>query len=127
MDAEQFSVNVEPHSMKTLKFRTICRFESACVRTVATGRRLMIVLLMLAIGTFTLPAALLDVWRAEDLNLNEGDLVSTWNSASNRMANANVGEAPTLRLNATPAGTRVVRFNGSQRLSAANSPAGGRS
>src|SRR5437870_11739001 len=61
-------------------------------------------------------AALIDTWRAEDLNLNDGDAVGTWSSASNRVANAAVGEQPLLRLNATPGGTKAVRFNGAQRL-----------
>src|ERR1043166_3177229 len=72
-------------------------------------------------------AALIDVWRAEDLTLNDGDIVGTWNSASNRIASGNAGELPILKREVTPAGGKAVRFNGTQRLSVANSPAGGRS
>src|SRR5437773_7756993 len=52
----------------------------------------------------TVDAALLDVWRADDLNLNDGDAVGAWNSASNNVAGANAGENPILKRNATPAG-----------------------
>src|SRR5262249_16321079 len=71
-------------------------------------------------------AALLDVWRADTLNLNDGDAVGTWSTVSNRFtANAAVGEQPVLKRNVTPAGGGVVRFNGSQRLTAP-SPVGGK-
>src|SRR5258706_12890839 len=70
--------------------------------------------------------ALLDVWRAEDLNLNDGDGVGSWNSASNRVASANVTESPVLRGGVTPAGGKAVRFFGAQRMSVASSPVGGR-
>src|SRR5947207_14956163 len=70
-------------------------------------------------------AGLLDVWRAADLNLNDGDTVGTWSSASNRVAGAVVG-TPILKRNVTPAGGSAVRFN-RQRMAVPNSPAGGRS
>ena len=70
-------------------------------------------------------AALLDVWRAADLNFNDGDTVGTWSSASNRVAGAVIG-TPILKLNVTPGGGSVVRFN-RQRMSVPNSPVGGRS
>src|SRR4051794_32898363 len=72
-------------------------------------------------------AALLDVWRAEDLNLNDGDVVGSWASASNRVAGANVTENPILKRNATPAGGKAVRFTGTQRMSVSSSPVGGAS
>ena len=57
-------------------------------------------------------AALLDVWRAEDLaQLNDGDTVGTWTSASNRVASANAGDQPVFKRAVTPGGTDVVRFN----------------
>jgi hypothetical protein len=70
-------------------------------------------------------AALIDVWRAEDLTLNDGDGVGAWNSASNRVASAAVAETPVLRRNATPAGGKAVRFSGTQRMSVSSSPVGG--
>src|SRR5258706_8666864 len=69
---------------------------------------------------------LLDVWRAEDLNLNGGDGVGSWNSASNRVASANVTESPVLKRGVTPAGGKGVRFLGAQRMSVASSPVGAR-
>src|SRR5438034_6203189 len=84
-------------------------------------------LLAVTLGLATpLHAGLLDVWRADDLNLNEGDAVGSWSSASNRVAAANAGESPSMKRNATPGGGSAVRFNGTQRMSVANSPAGGR-
>jgi hypothetical protein len=71
-----------------------------------------------------LSAALIDVWRAEDLALNDGDFVTTWSSASNRTANAIIG-SPVFKKNATPGGGAAVRFN-RNRMAAGNSPVGGR-
>src|SRR5438874_2259651 len=45
-------------------------------------------------------AGLVDVWRADDLNLNDGDTVGTWSSASNRVAGALVG-VPIFKRNVT--------------------------
>ena len=86
-------------------------------------RLLLLVAALLAAGRA--PAAVIDVWRADSLNLNDGDSVGTWASASNRVANAVVGQ-PTFRKNVTPAGGAAVRFN-RNRLFAGNSPVGGRS
>ena len=69
-------------------------------------------------------ATLLDVWRADDLILNDGDALINWTSASNRPATPVVGN-PILKLNATPAGGKVVRFN-RQRMSVSSNPIGGR-
>ncbi|HXJ73236.1 MAG TPA: hypothetical protein VNM37_10290, partial [Candidatus Dormibacteraeota bacterium] len=93
----------------------------------ACGRVLFLLLgAVLAAAPWPVRAELLDVWRAETLNLNDGDAVGTWSTVSNRFtANAAVGEQPILRRNATPAGGSVVRFNGNQRLTAP-SPVGGR-
>ena len=87
-------------------------------------------LALLCFGSFvlTIPrsqAALIDVWRAEDLNLNDGDAVGSWNSASNRVAAANVTENPILKRNVTPTGGKAVRFTGTQRMSVSSSPVGG--
>ncbi len=71
-------------------------------------------------------ANLIDVWRAEDLNLNDGDAISTWTSASNRVANNAAGTGqPVLKLGVTPAGGKAVRFNGN-RLAIGSSTVGGR-
>ncbi|HKX61619.1 MAG TPA: lamin tail domain-containing protein, partial [Verrucomicrobiae bacterium] len=80
-------------------------------------------LLLLACG-MNASAALIDVWRAEDLALNDGDFVTTWTSASNRTANTIIG-SPTFKKNVTPAGGAAVRFN-RNRMAAGNSPVGGR-
>src|SRR5688572_2425671 len=94
---------------------------------------LPLLLLLAAAAVFGLPgstsAALLDVWRADDLNLDDSDIVLTWNSASNRTANALAGQQPVFRLNATPGGSAAVRFNGTHRMTVAASgnPAAGRS
>jgi hypothetical protein len=71
--------------------------------------------------------ALLDVWRASDLEvLAEGDAVGSWTSLSNRSAVASVGNQPIIHKNATPAGSPVVRFNQNRLVSTAN-PVSGRS
>jgi hypothetical protein len=81
------------------------------------------VLLWLAVGGVS--AALVDVWRANDLNvLDNGDAVGTWNSASNRVGSAVVGSQPTLLKSATISGDSAVQFNASQ-LTIANSPVAG--
>lgn len=70
-------------------------------------------------------AALVDVWRANDLNiLNNGDAVGSWNSASNRTGSAVVGAQPILLKNATISGDSAVQFNAS-RLTIASSPVAG--
>ncbi len=78
-----------------------------------------------ALGPCPARAALLDVWRAENLGLNNGDPVGAWTSASNRVATGATGERPVYILNGTPAGGPVVRFN-RQWLTSASNPAGGR-
>jgi hypothetical protein len=126
MDGDGFSATLPAISMKT---------DSCSAPEVSSSRTTLrpCGLLALAVAALLLggagsatAASLLDVWRADDLNLNDGDAVTTWNSASNRSATAVFGETPSLRFNGTPGGTRVVRFSGSHRLSVANSPAGGR-
>lgn len=79
------------------------------------------------LGNIHAPAALLDTWRAQDVNLNDGDSVGTRTSVNSRSADAASGKQPLLRLNATPAGTKSVRFTGTHRMTAPNSPVGGRS
>jgi hypothetical protein len=70
-------------------------------------------------------AALVDVWRANDLNaLDHGDAVGSWSSASNRVGSAVVGSQPTLRKHATISGDSAVQFDASQ-LTVANSPVAG--
>lgn len=71
-------------------------------------------------------AALLDVWRADDLNvLDHGDAVGSWASVSNRVGSASLGSQPTLLKNATVSGASAVQFNGSK-LTVSDSPVGGR-
>src|ERR1043166_2602822 len=69
-------------------------------------------------------AALVDVWRADSINLNDGDTVGTWISSSNRTANSAVG-VPIFKRNVTPAGGPAVRFN-RNRMAVTSSPVGGR-
>src|SRR4051794_10549453 len=69
-------------------------------------------------------AALIDVWRADSINLNDGDTVGTWTSSSNRTANSAIG-VPIFKRNVTPAGGPAVRFN-RNRMAVASSPVGGR-
>jgi Lamin Tail Domain/CotH kinase protein/Concanavalin A-like lectin/glucanases superfamily/Bacterial Ig domain len=77
------------------------------------------------LGSGLAGAALVDVWRANDLNaLDSGDAVGTWSSASNRVGSAVVGSQPTLLKNATISGDSAVQFNASQ-LTIANSPVAG--
>jgi hypothetical protein len=71
-----------------------------------------------------LGAGLIDVWRAESLNLNDGDAVTTWTSTNSRSANSAVG-APVFKRNVTPAGGPAVRFN-RNRMAVGSSPVGGR-
>jgi len=104
--------------------KTVVPLSPPRVRVSSTFRPVLALLLLLAVPSGR--AALLDTWRAEDLNLNDGDSVGTWSSTNNRLANGASGEQPILRLNVTPAGGKAVRFNGTQRLSVANSPVGGR-
>src|SRR5436190_11174170 len=71
-------------------------------------------------------ANLIDVWRAEDLNLNDGDAVTTWTSTGSRAANPVAGTGqPVLKLGVTPAGGKAVRFNGN-RMAIGSSTVGGR-
>jgi hypothetical protein len=78
------------------------------------------------LGTQTLPAALVDTWRADDLSvLNDGDAVGSWSSASNRTLTAGVGLQPLLKKNVTPAAGAAVRFNLDFLNMSANSPVGG--
>ena len=59
---------------------------------------------ILGLGTvLSAPAALLDVWRADSLNLGDGDTVSSWTSSGARTANAAVG-TPVFKRGVTPAG-----------------------
>lgn len=77
------------------------------------------------LGIVSVSAALVDVWRANDLNvLNNGDAVGSWNSTSNRTGSAVVGAQPTLLKNATISGDAAVQFNAS-RLTVASSPVAG--
>jgi hypothetical protein len=81
-----------------------------------------------ALLTGALPAsgALIDLWRADDLALNDGDTVSAWISASNRNANSVAATGlPVLKRGVTLAGGNAVRFN-RNRMSIPNSPVGGR-
>jgi hypothetical protein len=75
------------------------------------------------LGTQTLPAALVDSWRADDLIvLKDGDAVGSWTSASNRTLTAGVGLQPLLKKNVTPAAGAAVRFNLDFLNMSANSP-----
>jgi hypothetical protein len=70
-------------------------------------------------------AALVDQWLADGLTtLGDGDVVSSWTSASNRTVAAGIGLQPSLRKNVTPAGGAVVRFN-RHFMSTGSSPIGG--
>ena len=79
---------------------------------------------------FTASAATyVDVWRASDLGaLANGAVVSSWPSASNRVASViSAGQEPTFVTPATPSGKPTLRFNGKlMRTSAGDNPAGGR-
>ncbi len=81
-------------------------------------------LLLLGLAVGPAGAALLDQWRADSLGFNDGDFVTTWTSANSRSANPVVG-SPVFKLNATPAGGAVVRFN-RNRMGVGSSPIGGR-
>src|SRR5436305_14656131 len=87
--------------------------------------RSILLFVILLVGQQLHAAGLIDVWRAEDLTLDDGDTVGSWSSASNRVAGANVTENPILRKNVTPAGGQAVRFNGTQRMSVPSRPVGG--
>ncbi len=91
-------------------------------RILAAGTLALGVLLS---GALPASGALIDLWRADDLALNDGDTISAWISASNRNANSVVG-LPVLKRGVTPAGGNAVRFN-RNRMSIPNSPVGGRS
>lgn len=109
-----------------MKSSCVLPFRSWFSRWKLPGARRCFRLILLAGLASAAPAsaALIDVWRAEDLGYNDGDSVTTWTSASNRVANAVVG-SPVFRKNATPAGGAVVRFN-RNRLGVGSSPVGGR-
>src|SRR5882762_746368 len=87
-------------------------FRPLAIRSVPCARRglssrfsgnLRALALLVVIGiTTAAQAALIDVWRAEDINLDDGDGVGSWSSASNRVAGASGTETPILRKNATP-------------------------
>ncbi|MEY2407595.1 MAG: hypothetical protein QOF48_265 [Verrucomicrobiota bacterium] len=81
-------------------------------------------LLFLGMAPQRVSAAIVDIWRADSLNLNDGDTVGTWISASNRTANSAVG-IPIFKRNVTPAGGPAVRFN-RNRMAVSTSPMGGR-
>ncbi|HEY0548636.1 MAG TPA: lamin tail domain-containing protein, partial [Verrucomicrobiae bacterium] len=92
------------------------------------GRIVLFALHAFFIGLLSQASAanLIDVWRAEDLNLNDGDAVSTWTSTGSRAANNVAGTGqPVLRLGVTPAGGKAVRFNGN-RMAISSSTVGGR-
>lgn len=73
----------------------------------------------------TVSAAVLDVWRADDLSaLDNGDAVGSWNSMSNRLATAAVGSLPLMVKNATVSGKPSVHFDNS-RMTIPSSPVGG--
>lgn len=80
--------------------------------------------LILALAV-SVPAALVDVWRASDLNLlDDGDSVGSWSSRSNRLATAPVGEEPVFRKKATPTDDSSVHFD-FNRLIVPSSPVAG--
>src|SRR6185503_3825308 len=100
-------------------------------RTLLPGSHRTALRSFVALALFTLfsivspaDAALIDAWRADTLNFNDCDAASPWTSTSGLTATGNTGEQPTLKLNATPVGGRVVRFNGTQRLAVGSSPVG---
>jgi len=66
-----------------------------------------------------------DTWRAADLDvlLVHGAAVSTWNSASNRLASV-VGSSPVFKKSATPSGASAVHFDHA-RLMVPSSPVAG--
>src|SRR6185369_15268219 len=83
------------------------------------------ILALLVLSTVLLPAAtILDAWRADDLNLNDGDAVGTWTSTNARIASAAQGQ-PVLKRNVTPGGGNAVRFN-RNRMAITSSVVGGR-
>ena len=85
---------------------------------------LLLVLLLAALPA-PVSAALIDVWRAADLNLlDDSDPVGSWTSRSNRLATAPVGDMPLFRKNATPAGEPVVHFD-FNRMTVPSSPVAG--
>ncbi len=95
-----------------------------CRPLISCFRFFVVALLLTAACT---NAALLDVWRASSLNLNDNDAVGSWSSTNGLTATGASGEQPVLKLNATPTGNKVVRFSGGQRMSVGTSPVGGRS
>jgi hypothetical protein len=83
-------------------------------------------LLAAVTGALSAQAALIDVWRAADLDtLADGDLISRWKSAGNRTLTAAAGLQPTFKQDATPAGSPAVRFTQDWLKMASGSPAGG--
>src|SRR5690606_9579015 len=71
--------------------------------------------------------ALIDTWRASDLDnsLADGAAVSIWNSQLGReLSTSDPGRRPSLRKNATPSGGSAVRFD-EDRLRTTSSPVGG--
>src|ERR1043165_376697 len=102
------------HSTKLMN--TNCDFQSQR-RTSRPSRLLTLLLFACSIAFSSHAASLIDVWRADDLKLNDSDAVGSWSSASNSTATASTGEQPILKLNVTPGGHSVVRFNGTQRMS----------
>lgn len=68
---------------------------------------------------------LLDVWKADSLNLfDEGDAIGSWTSSSNRTATTISGGQPILIKNATPGGSSVLRFERNW-MTVPESPVGG--
>src|SRR4051812_29858015 len=86
--------------------------------------RALAILAIVGIATVA-QAALIDVWRAEDIGLDDGDAIGSWSSASNRVAGASGTDTPILRKNATPVGGKALRFNGANRMMVSSSPVGG--
>jgi hypothetical protein len=71
-------------------------------------------------------AALVDSWRASDLNaLDDGDAVGSWSSVNGRNLTANSTLLPQLIKNATPAGSPLVRFDDDWLSRGDNSPVAG--
>ena len=105
---------------KTLSLFLWKRQKTVCARLA------WLVAAFLVFSQSALPA-LIDTWRASDLDaLDDGDSVGAWNSISNRLATAPIGDEPRLKKGATPTGETVVHF-AANRMTIPASPVGGKS
>jgi hypothetical protein len=84
-------------------------------------------LVLLCLCCSTGHSALLDAWRAADLNMvDDDDSVGAWTSQGGRILTAKAADTPRLKKDATPTGEAVVTFELDQ-MSTRNSPVAGAS